>query len=531
MLRRQFLATAAAWPMVAVLPKLAWGATPQDQFVIATNMTTMRGVDPHEANQIESIEILANLYDRLVYFEPDNLTEPKPQLATEWTVSEDGRTFTFTIREGVSFHSGNPLTADDVAWSLHRLVKLGLSPAIDLRQWGFTDENVETLIRATDERTVVIETPEVWNESLILGSLASSGCSVVDRTLALEQERDGDMGRAFMQAADAGSGPFSLRNFRPNDVLMADAYADYWNGAPAMRRVIMRHMPESSVQRLQLEAGDLDVATRLSSTDLAGFEAAGSIDIQKVPGFGFYYIALNQKDDILSRPQVREAFRYLIDYDGLANSIMRYYGVMRQTIIPTGLPGVLDQAPYKLDIEKAKSLLAEAGLPDGFSKNCYLPAGTPYFEFAQSLQANAAQAGIKLELLVGDYLGKFRERTTDIYFARSGERLPDPHAILQSYASNSDNSDGAPLSGLLAWRSAWDVPQSLQEKVRAAARETNPDTRSEIYAALNEEYLNASPALITSFERIDVKAVAARVSGYVGHPTWVTRWDNVTKDA
>jgi len=530
MLRRQFLASVAAAAVASALPaKLAMAATPKDQLVIATNMSTMRGVDPHEANQIESVEILANLYDRLVYFAPDNLAEPKPQIATSWEVSGDGKTFTFKIREGVTFHSGNPLTAEDVAWSLHRLVKLGLSPAIDLRQWGFNDQNVETLIRATDPQTLVVETPEVWNQSLILASLASSACSIVDRELALGKEQDGDLGRNFMQASDAGSGPFSLRSFRPNDVLMADAFKDYWNGAPAMRRVIMRHMPESSVQRLQLEAGDVDVATRLSSTDLAKFESEGGVDIQKVPGFGFYYIALNQKDDILSRPQVREAFRYLIDYEGLSNSIMRYYGVMRQTIIPSGLPGVLDEAPYKLDVEKAKALLAEAGLPDGFSKTCYLPAGTPYFEFAQSLQANAAKAGIKLELLVGDYLGKFRERVTDIYFARSGERLPDPHSILQSYASNADNSDGAPLSGLLAWRSAWDVPKDMQEQVAAAARETDATRRAEIYTALNQEYLESSPALVTSFERIDVKAVGKQVSGYTGHPTWVTRWDTVTK--
>lgn len=530
MLRRQFLASAAIAAVASAAPvKFALAATPEDQFVIATNMTTMRGVDPHEANQIESCEILANLYDRLVYFEPDNLAEPKPQIATSWEVSADGKTFTFKIRDGVQFHSGNPLTAKDAEWSLHRLVKLGLSPAIDLRQWGFDETNVETLIRATDPQTLVIETPEVWNHSLILASLASSGCSIVDRELALSKEQNGDMGRNFMQAADAGSGPFSLRSFRPNDLLMADAFKDYWNGTPAMRRVIMRHMPESSVQRLQLEAGDVDVATRLSSTDLAKFESAGNVAIQKVPGFGFYYIALNQKDDILSRPQVREAFRYLIDYDGLSKSIMRYYGVMRQTIIPTGLPGVVDEAPYKLDVEKAKALLAEAGLADGFAKTCYLPSGTPYLEFAQSLQANAAKAGIKLDLQVGDYLGKFRERTTDIYFARSGERLPDPHSILQSYASNSDNSDDAPLSGLLAWRSAWDVPKDMQDQVLAAARETDATRRAEIYSGLNKEYLHCSPALVTSFERIDVKAVGKRVSGYTGHPTWVTRWDTVTK--
>ncbi|TKT82493.1 ABC transporter substrate-binding protein [Aquamicrobium sp. LC103] len=528
--RRQFLGGVALGAFAAAMPgSAALAATPQDQLVIAVNMGSMRGLDPHEANQIESAEILANLYDRLVYFEPDALDAPKPQLAESWTVSEDGRTFTFTIREGVTFHSGNPLTAEDAAWSLARLVKLGLAPAIDLRQWGYEESNVETLIRATDERTLVLETPEAWSPGLILASLASSACSIVDRAFLADKEQNGDLGRAHLQAADAGSGPFSLRTWRANDVMMADAYADYWNGAPAMRRVIMRHMPESSVQRLQLETGDLDVATRLSSTDLDVFEKAGTIDIQKVQGFGFYYVALNQKDEILSSPQVREAFRYLIDYDGLASTVMRYYGIKSQTVIPNGLPGFLDEMPYSLDIEKAKALLAEAGYPDGFSKTLYIGPGTPYFEFAQSLQANAARAGIKLDLQMGDYLSRFRERKFDIFMGRSGERLPDPHSILQSYATNADNSDDAPLSGLMAWRSAWDVPRELQDLVMAGARETDPSRRAEIYTKVNALYLEASPALITSFERFDVKAVSKRVSGYVGHPTWLTRWDGVAK--
>ena len=528
--RRQFLTGVAMGAIAAAMHRtLAFAATPPDQLVIAINMGSMRGLDPHEANQIESAEILANLYDRLVYFEPEALEEPKPQLAESWTISDDGKTFTFSIRPGVKFHSGNPFTAQDAAWSLARLVKLGLAPAIDLRQWGYDDTNVDTLIRATDEQTLVVETPEAWSPSLILASLASSACSIVDRAFLADKEQDGDLGRAYLQASDAGSGPFSLRTWRANDIMMADAFADYWNGTPAMRRVIMRHMPESSIQRLQLDTGDLDVATRLSSTDLDVLERAGTIDIQKVQGFGFYYVALNQKDDILSIPQVREAFRYLIDYDGLADTVMRYFGHKSQTVIPSGMAGFIDDMPYGLNIEKAKELLAEAGYPDGFSKVLYIGPGTPYFEFAQSLQANAAQAGIKLDLQMGDYLSRFRERNFDIFMGRSGERLPDPHSILQSYATNADNSDSAPLSGLLAWRSAWDVPGDLQELVVAAARETHQARRAELYTEVNRLYLKSSPALITSFERFDVKAVRKSVAGYVGHPTWLTRWDTVTK--
>ena len=529
MLRRQFMTIASALAIAAAMPVAAIAETPKDQLVIAVNMSSMRGLDPHELNQLESAEVVANLYERLITLAADKITEPQPGLAESWTIAEDGKTFTFKIRQGVTFHSGNPLTAKDVVWSLQRLVKLGLAPSTDLRQWGFSAENVDSLIRATDDQTVVVETPEVWNSNLILLSLASFSTSILDSAFLADKNKDGDLGREFLQTADAGSGPYSLRTWRANEMLIAEAFEDYWQGEPAMRRVLMRHLPESSAQRLQLEAGDMDVATRLSSTDLAALDASGDVTIQKTPGFGFYYVALNQKDEILSNPKVREAFRYLIDYDGLSATVMKYYGIKQQSIIPAGLPGAIEDNPYKLDIEKAKQLLAEAGYPDGFSKVYYATPVTPEYEVAQALQANAAKAGIKLDLQGGDHIGKFRERAFEIFSARSGERLPDPHAVLASYATNANNADEAKLTGLLAWRSAWDVPKDIQDMVQAAAHETDQAKRTEIYTRINRAYLEASSPLITSFQRTDAKAVRNAVKGYQGHSTWLTRWDTVTK--
>jgi peptide/nickel transport system substrate-binding protein len=209
---------------------------------------------------------------------------------------------------------------------------------------------------------------------------------------------------------------------------------------------------------------------------------------------------------------------------------MKYYGVKQQTIVPAGLPGSIDENPYKLDIEKAKQLLAEAGYPDGFSKVYYATPVTPEYEVAQSLQANAAKAGIKLDLQGGDHIGKFRNRDFEIFSARSGERLPDPHAVLQSYATNANNADEAKLTGLNAWRTAWDVPKDIQEMVMAAAHETDQSKRTELYTKINKAYLASSPALVTSFRRTDAKAVRKEVRGYVGHSTWLTRWDTVSKD-
>lgn len=524
-LKRALMACAVT--LAALDPAAA--ATPKDQLVIAIMMTTMRGLDPHEINQLEAAEVVANLYDRLISLPPDDITKPQPSLAESWAISDDGKTFTFKIRQGVTFHSGNPVTARDVEWSLHRLVKLGLAPSTDLRQWGFSAKNVDQLIRATDDQTLVLETPEVWNPNLILYSLASYSTSIVDSKFLASKEKDGDWARNYLQTADAGSGPYSLVTWRSNQLLIADAFTDYWKGEPAMKRVYMGHVPESSAQRLQIDAGDVDVATRLSSTDLSGLERDGKVTVQKVPGFGFYYLALNQKDEILSNPKVREAFRYLIDYDGLAGSVMKYYGIKQQTIIPGGLPGASADMPYKLDIDKAKQLLAEAGYPEGFSKVYFAQPGTPESEVGISLQNTAAKAGIKLDLQIGDQIGKFRARQFELFSSRTGERLPDPHAVLQSYATNANNADNAKLAGLVAWRSAWDVPKDIQSMVTAAAHETDQEKRDELYARINEAYLRSSPALVTSFQRTDPKAVRNEVKGYVGHPTWLTRWDTVTK--
>ncbi|WP_263623109.1 ABC transporter substrate-binding protein (plasmid) [Rhizobium sp. T1470] len=187
--RRSFLMTSAFIAATLSMSISAQAATPKDQLVVAMNMSSMRGLDPNELNQLEAAEIVANLYERLIALPADDITKPMPGLAESWTVSPDGKTFTFKIRSGVSFHSGNPLTAKDVEWSLRRLVKLGLAPSVDLRQWGFTDKNVDSLIKASDDTTVVLETPEVWNPNLIFYSLASFSTSILDSKLLAEKEK------------------------------------------------------------------------------------------------------------------------------------------------------------------------------------------------------------------------------------------------------------------------------------------------------------------------------------------------------
>ncbi len=523
---KMLLGGAAAAVLMTAVPALPVSAqTPDDQLVIAITMSALRGFDPHDSATFESQDIVGNIYDRLVQLAEDG-PGVEPMLASEWTVSDDGKLFTFTMREGAKFHSGNRVTAHDAEYSLRRLVKLGLGPSSDLTQWGFTAENVDELIRATSDSTLEIEVPEVWNQDLILYSLASFGPSIVDRKVVEENIQDDDDGRTFLQTNDAGSGAYILGTWRANDLLVAEAFSDYWGGEPEMRRVLFRHIPESSQQRLQIEQGDIDVATRLSSTDVNSLEQNEDIAIDKAVGIGYYYLALNQENEILSNPLVREAFRYVIDYEGLAGTVMQHYGNMQQTIVPAGMIGASDENPYSLDPEKARELLAEAGYPDGIEMVYYATPVTPEFEIAQSIQANAERAGIKLDLQPGDHIGDFRQRNYEVFSARWGAQLPDPHAVFSSLAVNPDNSREANLTGYMAWRAGWDVPDEIEALVEEAAHELDRDRRAELYARLNQMYLESSPPIITSFQRAEPRALRANVDGYEGR---FTTWSNVSK--
>ncbi len=504
--------------------------TPPNMLVIGTDVSAIPTLDPAALNARTVSELVSNLYDRLVQLDPDDLQTVQPMLAESWTVAEDGTSITIKIREGMTFASGNPITAEDAAWSIQRVILMGQVGATDFRLWGFSPENVKDLVRAEDAQTLVIDLPEQVSTDLVLFSLAGSSMGIIDSKEAMENEVDGDLAAAWLKGNAAESGPFSLVEWRPNDLVMTQRNDNYWQGAPEMQRVIMRHVPESGNLRLQLENGDVDIGHYVGAGDLEALAVNEDIEIQNTPGFGFYYIALNQKDPDLSKPKVREAFRHMLDWRGLAEANMRFNGTPWQSIIPQGMAGAPAEfeAHYEYDPEKAKALLAEAGYPDGLKKTLY-PAGDTHLLNVESLQATAALAGVELEVVPGNHVPEFRAREFEVYMGNSGGRLPDPFATATHYAYNPDNSDEAQLSGYYMWRTAWDVPE-LTALTDASKRESDPEKRRAIFEEMDKLYRELYPSLIVFYQRIDPYVVRSNIEGYIGHPTWTTRWDQVTKN-
>ncbi|MEX2628873.1 MAG: ABC transporter substrate-binding protein [Tistlia sp.] len=522
--------TAAAALGLATLG-LARAETPTDTLVIADKIDDIVSLDPAESFEFSGNDLLNNAYDTLVELDPTDLGPLVPGLAESWSVAEDGVTYTFRIREGVTFHSGNPVTAEDAAWSLHRAVKLDKTPSFILTQFGFTPDNVDQMIRATGPHELTIVTDRSYAPTFFYNCLTAVVASVVDKAEALSHEVEGDYGYEWLKTHTAGSGAYSLRAYKPSDSYVMEANEDFWRGAPPLKRVFVRHVPEASTQRLLLERGDVDIARKLTPTDVEGIAGNEEVAVTDEVRGQIRYLSLNQKVEALSNPKVVEAFKYLVDYDGMAGSFLKGQFMVHQAFLPKGFLGAIEDRPYGLDVEKAKELLAEAGVED-LQVRIFVRNDQDRLEVAQALQNTWAQAGIQAELRVGtgaEILTDYRARKHDIYLGDWGPDYPDPHTNADTFARNPDNSDEAGLTGILAWRNAWPADE-VEEITDMAVLERDGEKRAAMYGEIQRLHQTFSP-FVVMFQRIEQVASRRNVAGFsAGGSIHSAFYWNVTKE-
>jgi peptide/nickel transport system substrate-binding protein len=436
-------------------------------------------------------------------------------------------TYTFKLRPNVKFHSGNPLTAADVVYSFQRAVVLNKSPGFILTQFGFSKDNVLEMVKAVDERTVTMKLDKPYAPSFFLNCLTAGVSAIVDAKVVKANEKDGDFGNAWMKQNSAGSGAYILRAWRANEQYTLEANPNWWGGAIKNRRVVVRHVAEIASQRLLLEKGDVDYARDLSKDALAGLKSNSEIAIESGAKGYIVYLGLNQKNPNLAKPEVVEALKWLVDYDAIQVNILADKYAPHQTYLPKGFLGAITDRPYKLDVAKAKELLAKAGLPNGFTVTMDVRSISPITDIAQAVQATWAQAGIKVELLPGDgkqTLTKYRARTHDIYIGQWGPDYQDPHTNAETFAVNVDNTDDA-KSKTLAWRNSWNIPE-MTKTTLAAVLEKDAAKRQATYEASQREHTKTSPFVIM-FQQAEVAARRKTANGFIIGPNSDT---NLYKD-
>ncbi len=464
-------AAAAALLLVGPAPALR-AATPADTLVIAKNIDDIISLDPAEVFELSGGEMINQLYDRVMAYEAEDTAKLVPGVAESYSVSDDGRTITLKIRPGLKFHSGNPVRAEDVAFSLQRVIKLNLTPGFILTQLGWSKDNVESMVKATGENTVELTIGEDFAPTFVLNCLSAGVGSVVDEKLVLANAKGDDLGHEWLKTHSAGSGAFELKGWKASESVTMQANPDYRFGAPAMKRVIIRHIPEPSAQRLLLEKGDIDIARNLSPDQIEAIGGNKDLVVEEFPKADIHYLGLNQKDERLAKPQVREALRWLVDYQGMANTFLRGQYKVHQAFWPSGFFASLTDTPFHLDVAKAKGLLAEAGYPDGFEVELDAPNTSPWNDMAQAIQATMAEGGVKVHIIPGEQkqvITKYRARNHQMVLLYWSPDYMDPHANADTYARNPDNSDNA-QSKPLAWRNSWVIPELTKESGRRGAR-------------------------------------------------------------
>jgi len=512
-MHRRVLPAAFAALSLAAAPA-AFAVTPRDTVVIAKQIDDIITLDPGEDYELSGVEIATNIYDRLLRYEAEDVSKLVGGVAEGWTVSPDGKVFTFKLRAGQTFQDGEPLTAEDAAFSLQRVVILDKTPAFLLDQLGWTKDNVKDLVKATAPDTLEFTIQADLAPSLVLNLMTSIVASVVEKKVALAHEANGDLGNAWLKSHSAASGAYKLVAWKPDESAVLEPNPKFRLGPPLNKRVLVRHVPETASQLLLLQKGDIDIAQNLSPDQIASLAGNKDIKVESFPGSDSWYMSMNVADERLKNPKVREALKYLVDYDGMVDSFLKGIMFVHQTFLPRGFLGATDYAPYKLDVAKAKSLLAEAGYPNGFELRLDARNTSPSTEIAQSVQQTFGEAGVKVSIVPAELksvLGIYRSRKHQLLLVNWGPDYFDPHTNADAFARNTDNSD-KPATKPLAWRNSWYIPE-ISKETADAAKELDTAKRVSLYEDLQKKVTDDGP-FILMFQTAQPIASRANVSGF-----------------
>ena len=507
----------------------AGSAPSHDTLVIAKDIADLITLDPAHAFELSAGEIFANVYERLAAVEPGNPHEPVSGIAESHAVSPDGRTVTFRLRDGLRFHSGNPVRPEDVEFSLERAVKLGGTPSFILAQLGWNRDNVEELIEVVDDRHVRIAIAAPLSPGLVLNILSSDVASVLDRELVLAHESDGDLGGAWLAKNSAGSGPFRLGRWTAGDSVVLDADPNYRGGAPGMKHVILHHVPDPAAQRRLLEAGEIDMARDLTPGEIGALRNDPAVAVDDYRKATVIYLAANAAHPVLGKAGVVDALRHAVDYRGMASGFLSGQFAVHQAFWPAGLWAGYTDTPYRLDAERARSLLAEAGHAGGFAVRLDTLSTPPFPEIARSIRATLAGIGIEVRIATQEgatLWPLYRTRGHELILAHWSPDYLDPHSNADAFARNPDNRPEAKLAGVLAWRNAW-AREDVNALVTAARDEPDAARRERLYLDLQRRLQSEGP-YVFMFQQTEQVARRSDVRGLVSGPR-TYRYRHVTK--
>jgi peptide/nickel transport system substrate-binding protein len=479
-------------------------------FTYSVNSEVMIGWDPATGYSNEVIA-LHNIYETLTRYNAET-QEVEPLLAESWESSENGLTWTFTLRDGVTFHTGRDLTAEAAKASIERTMELGEGAAYI---WGAVKK-----IDAPDDRTLVFRLS--YPSPLDLVSSGTYSAYIYDTEASGGQ----DLGEWFAEGNDSGTGPYTVSEFNPGDEveLRLEAYPDYWSGwdGPHYERYVFRVTPEANTAAQLLRAGEVTMVQRMSPQLWSSFEGQEGFETTSAPSWQTLLAMLNTSDGPLADERVREAVALGIDYDGIIAALEGAADPL-SGVVPPGLWGHTDGLEYQQNAEEAQALLEQAGFGPGGEpidlELTYLKGDADEELVATLMKSNLADLNVNVDVRGLQWQTQWDKAKSaneaerqDILIFYWWPDYPDP----VSWFFNLFRTEEQPFFNL-AYYSNGELDSMIDEASVVAA--TDRDEATSMYGEMQQILFEEAPA-IPLYTQVYQRAMLGEVEGFEDNPAY-----------
>jgi peptide/nickel transport system substrate-binding protein len=454
----------------------------------------------------------SQLYDPLVFQALDGSIVPG--LAESWEISEDGTEYIFYLRQGISFHNGEPFNADDVVATW----EYGLS---EYSSWP-DRYAIAATVEKIDDYTVKVTTD--GPKPLLLVTMHDFW-SIIPNEYIEEVGVDG------FQEHPIGTGPFMFVEWVKGDHITYEANPDYWReGLPKVETLIFRPIPESSTRVAAIQTDEIDIVQRLSAEEAQGLLGEPGVRVVKYPVARIFYVAFNNLTTGVGLPtedaKVRQAMNYAVDVDAIIDALFSGYGKRAAGYVATFEMGYGIVEPFPYDPDLARELLAEAGYADGFEMNMACPAGaySSFEEVCEAIAGYLGEVGIIVDLEIME--------SAQYWDLEANKELPPLFG--DSWGEESGEAYNRLIGALGGWDAAyssWSDPE-IDRLLEAISGEVDIPTRTALYEEL-QVYMQENPPFIYLYEPFTFEAVRDKVQDYHPRPaeifylmdTWVAIGD------
>ncbi|QNP47394.1 glutathione ABC transporter substrate-binding protein GsiB [Diaphorobacter aerolatus] len=457
-------------------------------------------LDPYNTNTTMTTAVTKTFYEGLFQFDKD--LKVKNVLAESHEVSKDGLVYTFKLRSGVKFHDGSDFNAEAVKTNLERV----MDPANRLLR--ITQFNRISKVEAIDALTVRITLKEAFGP--FINSLAHASAAMISPT-ALKKWGSKDI--AFHPV---GTGPFEFVEWKQTESIIGKKFAGYWKkGYPKVEQIIWKPVPENNTRAAMLQTGEADFAFPLPYEQADNLKKNDKVNVVNTPSIIVRFLSLNMLQKPYDNLKVRQAIAYAINKEALAKVAFGGYAVPAQGIVPQGIQYAVKMDPIPYNVAKAKELLKEAGLPNGFESVIWSGYNnTTSVKVAQFVQQQLAQVGIKLKVQILE-----PGQRTELVDAWPDPKTAGVRMYYIGWSSSTGEADWAlrPLFATEAWAPklqnvAYYSNEVVDSGIAKALVTNDSNERAALYKSVQEQLMKDLPRIPLVTE-VNLSGHSKRLSG------------------